>query len=84
MQSWWTQIFERLESARFKFTMIRAAAIAPWFHLCLPYRGCGLESQAHHLHFFQLLLMKLLWEKDENKQKEARIGPYKKFTMMAL
>ena len=44
----------------------------------------GSRVQGLSLHFFQLLLMKLLWEKDENKQKEARIGPYKKFTMMAL
>ena len=54
------------------------AAIAPWFHLRLPYCGPGFESQAHHLRFFQFVLLKLLLEleKNENKQKEAGIGPY--------
>ena len=45
------------------------AAIAPWFHLHLPSCGPGFESQAHHLRFFQ---------KNQNKQKEAGIGPLKK------
>ena len=30
------------------------AAIAPWFHLRLPFCGPGFESQAHHLSFFNL------------------------------
>ena len=49
------------------------AAIAP---LRLPSCGPGFKSQAHHLHFFQFLLLKLLLklEKNENKQKEAGIG----------
>ena len=45
------------------------AAIAPWFRLRLPSCGPRFESQAHHLCFFQ---------KNENKQKEAGIGPFKK------
>ena len=52
------------------------AAIAPWFCLRLPSRGPGFESQALHLHFFQLL--KLYRENNENKQKEAGIGPFLK------
>ena len=36
------------------------------------------ESQAHHLRFFQFVLWKFKWKKDENKQKEAGIGPFKK------
>ena len=54
------------------------AAIAPWFRLGLPSCGPGFESQAHHLCFFQFVLLKLLLEleKNENKQKEAGIGPY--------
>ena len=38
----------------------------------------GFESQAHQLHFFQFVLLKLLLdlEKDKSKQKEAMIGPY--------
>ena len=53
------------------------AAIAPWFHLRLQSCGPTFESQAHHLHFFQFVL-KLEWEKNENKQKEAGIGPFLK------
>ena len=54
------------------------AAIAPWFRLRLPSCGPGFESQAHHLRFFQFGLLKLLLEleKNENKRKEAGIGPY--------
>ena len=56
------------------------AAIAPWFRLRLPSCGPGFESQAHDLCFFQFVLLKLLLEleKNENKQKEAGIGPYLK------
>ena len=50
-------------------------AIALWFCLRLPSWGTGFESQAHHLCFFQFVLE--LWpEKNENKQKEAGIGPF--------
>ena len=53
------------------------AAIAPWFRLRLPSScGPGFESQAHHLHFFQLVLLKLYRENNENKQKKAGIGPF--------
>ena len=54
-----------------------AAAIAPWFRLSLPSFGCKFESHAHHLSFFKFVL-KFVWEKDENKQKEAGIGPFYK------
>ena len=41
--------------------------------------------QAHHLRFFQFVLLKLRWEKDENKQKEAGICPFlKKLWAIAL
>ena len=53
-------------------------AIAPRFCLRLPSCGPGFESQAHHLCFFQFVLLKLYQENNENKQKEARIGPYLK------
>ena len=54
------------------------AAIAPWFCPYLPSCGPCFESQAHHERFFQFVLLKLLLEleKNENKQKEAGIGPY--------
>ena len=55
------------------------AATAPWFCLHLPSCSPGLESQAHHLHFYQFVL-KLYQEKNENKQKEAGIGPFFKKT----
>ena len=56
------------------------AAIAPWFRICLSSCGPRFESQAHHLRFFQFVLLKLLLEleKNKNKQKEAGIGPYLK------
>ena len=37
-----------------KNLQIRVAAIGPWFRLCLPSSGPGFESQALHLHFFNL------------------------------
>ena len=56
------------------------AAIATWFRLRLPFCGPGSEFQAHHLRFFQFVLLKLLLEleKNENERKEAGIGPYLK------
>ena len=54
------------------------AAIAPWFRLCLPSCGPGFKSQAHHLHFFQFVLLKLYRGNGKNKQKEAGIGPFLK------
>ena len=54
------------------------AAIAPWFRLCLPSCGPGFKSQALHLCFFQFVLLKLYRENNENKQKEAGIGPFLK------
>ena len=54
------------------------AAIALWFRLRLPSCGPGFESQALHLRFFQFVLLKLYRENNENKQKEAGIGPFKK------
>ena len=54
------------------------AAIAPWFRLRLPSCGPWFKSQAHHLSFFQFVLLKLYRENNKNKQKEAGIGPFKK------
>ena len=49
---------------------------AQWSRLHL-LQSCspGFDPQAQHLCFFQF---KLWWETDENKQKEAGIGPFKK------
>ena len=55
---------------------LEVAAIAPWFCLRLPSCGPGFKSQAHQLRFFQFVFLKLYWENDENKQKEAGIGPF--------
>ena len=52
------------------------AAIAPWFRLHLPSYGPGFEFQAHYVHFFQFVLLKLYQENNENKQQEAGIGPF--------
>ena len=50
----------------------------------LPSCGPGFKSQAHHLCFFQFVLLKLWWEKDKNKQKEAGIGPFLKIKINRL
>ena len=55
--------------------------IAQWIRLRLPSFRPGFKSQAHHLRFFQFILFKYLsfeleCEKNENKQKEAGIGPF--------
>ena len=61
----------------FQQCWFRAAAIAQWFHQLLSSCGRGFESEAHQLCFFQFLLLKLWWAKDENKQKGAGIDPFK-------
>ena len=55
---------------------IGVAALAPWFRLRLPSCGPGFKSQALHLCFFQFVLLKLYRVNNENKQKEAGIGPF--------
>ena len=60
------------------------AALALWFCLCLPSCGPRFESQAHHLRFFQFVLLKLYQENNENKQKDAEIGPFKKRSFRVL
>ena len=42
-----------------------AAAIALWFCMHLPFCSSGFKSHAHHLCFFQFVILKLEWEKDE-------------------
>ena len=54
------------------------AAIAPWFRLRLPFCGPGFKSQAHHLRFFQLVLLKLYQENNENKHKRPGLAHLKK------
>ena len=49
------------------------AAITPWIRLRLPSCRHGFESQAHHQCFYQFIVS---CRKDDNKQKEARIGPF--------
>ena len=56
----------------------------PWFRLRLPSCGPGFEYQAHHLCFFQFVLLKLYRENNENKQKEAGIGPFLKKTSIYI
>ena len=52
------------------------ATIAQWIRLRLPSCRPGFESQAHHLSFYQFIFELYHVEKDENKQKEAGIGPF--------
>ena len=72
----WTLISNYKDPYKFCFYLV--AAMAPWFCLHLPFCGPEFESQAHHLRFFQFVLLKLYQENNENKQKEAGIGPFKK------
>ena len=56
-------------------TSAGAAAIAPWFRLCLWCCGPGFKSQAHHLCFFK----SYHWNCNEKRMKinkEARICPF--------
>ena len=52
------------------------AAIAPWFCLRLPSWGPGSIPKHTNYAFFNML--KLQRENNENKQKEAGIGTFKK------
>ena len=63
----------KIDLPSYKETSVRGAAIAPWFPTTC---GPGFESQAHHLRLFQFVLLKLWWENNGNKQKEAGIGPF--------
>ena len=56
----------------------RVATIALWFCLRLPSCGPWFESQAHHLRFFQFVILKVYLENNEKNKKEARIGPFLK------
>ena len=58
----------------------RAAAIAQWFCLCPQSCGPGFKSHAHYPCFIQFILLsfELNYKKNENKQKETGIGPFKK------
>ena len=53
-----------------------------WIRLRLPTCRPRFESQAHHICFYHLVIVKVVLylscEKNENKQKEAGIGPFKK------
>ena len=50
--------------------------IVQWIRLCLQSCHPGFESQAHHLHFYQIKFELFHVEKTKNKQKEAGIGPF--------
>ena len=60
------------------------AAIAPWFRLRLPSCSPWFESQAHHLRFFQFVLLKLYQENNENKQKVAGLAHFLKNKVFLL
>ena len=74
MMAQWTLISNYKDPYKFCFYLV--AAMAPWFCLHLPFCGPEFESQAHHLRFFQFVLLKLYQENNENKQKEAGICPF--------
>jgi len=58
-------------------------AISQWIRLCLPFCRPGFDSQAHQLCFYHYskicaIFVHAMWEKNENKQKEAEFGQFKK------
>ena len=59
------------------------STIAQWIRLCLPSCCPGFNSQARHLCFYHnsqicAIFVHAMWEKNENKQKEAEFGQFKK------
>ena len=64
-----------VKQVRIRFKFLGVAAIAPWFCLRLPSCGLGFESQAHHLLFFQFVLLKMYRENNKNKLKKGRDWP---------
>ena len=60
------------------------AGVAQWIRLRLPSCRPGFESQAHHLCFFSIYIVQILYlsfelecETNENKQKEAGLAHLK-------
>ena len=56
----------------------RAAAIAQWFHLCIPSCGPGFEFQAHYRNFFNLYYRN--WNEIRTKLKRKRGRDWPIFT----
>ena len=50
--------------------------ITQWIRLCLPFWSPRFNSQEQRIYFIQFLF-ELWYEKDENKEKEAGIDPFK-------
>ena len=61
-----------------KLSITWATNIAPRYRLCLPSCGCGFQSQAHHLRFFNLYNWNCNEKRTKINEKEAGIGPFLK------
>ena len=64
------------------------STIAQWIRLCLPSCCPGFNSQARHLCFYHnsqicAIFVHAMWEKNENKQREAEIGPFFKKNLLS-
>ena len=74
--------FNLLQNSWSKSHKIWAAAIAQWNRVRLPSYSTGFESQAHAFSIYIVQIIYMLFEleceKNENKQKEAEIGPFLK------
>ena len=55
----------------------QGAVIVQWIHLCLPSCYPGFETQAHHLHFYQIILICVMRKKTKIN---IGIGPFKNKT----
>ena len=67
-----------------KLSITWVANIAPRYRLCLPSCGCGFQSQAHHLRFFNLYNWNCNEKRTKINEKEAGIGPFLKKTVYHL
>ena len=77
---WWIEHSEWfvLETNLNQTNHAGVAAIAPWFCLRLPSYGPGFESQAHHICFFQFVLLKLYWDETKINKKRPGLAHFKK------
>ena len=81
-----SRLLSTLNHAFFHFKYLSAfqtnfswgATIAQWICLHLPVCRLGFKSQAHHLWFYQFILICVMWKMMKINTKGAGIDPFKK------